>query len=150
VGNGGTTGAIGTNSVADSSVLSFNRSDSITFGSGMSGTGMVVQAGSGTLTITAVAQLSGAVVASNGTLVVTGPVGADLDVRGGTVVPGGVGTISALSIGTNMNITSGTVVVDLNKALAPAATNSMFVVTGAVTSTGGTLKLRNLGPAVQV
>ena len=52
IGNGGTSGSIVGN-VIDNGNLDFSRSDSITFGGVISGTGTLVQMGSGTLTLTA-------------------------------------------------------------------------------------------------
>ncbi|PUE10844.1 hypothetical protein B9Z51_00360 [Limnohabitans sp. T6-5] len=50
VGNGGTTGSLGTGSVTDNSALVFNRSDNITVSNAISGSGTVTQAGTGVLT----------------------------------------------------------------------------------------------------
>ena len=52
IGNGGTTGSI-TGNVVDNGTLAFDRSDAVTFGGVISGTGNVVQRGTGTLTVTA-------------------------------------------------------------------------------------------------
>jgi fibronectin-binding autotransporter adhesin len=157
VGAGGTTGAIGTNNVNNFGVLVFNRSDSLTFGGGISGPGSVVKSGAGTLTLTGVPTLvdtntlaiTGTITVSNGTLVLDptgGSVGASLNVRGGTLVPGAVGAVSTLTVSNNMNITAGTVSVTLNKSLSPS--NSLFSVVGTISATGGTLNVRNYGPAL--
>jgi hypothetical protein len=47
-----------------------------------------------------------------------------------------------------MTISSGTVLVTLNKTLSPS--NSFFSVTGTISASGGTLKLQNAGPTLQV
>jgi autotransporter-associated beta strand protein len=157
VGNGGTAGNIGTNTLSVESMLVFNRSDSITFGGGINGTGAVVQASSGTLTLTGNMLLVdtngpvifGALTVSNGTMVLNpngGSVAANVNVSGGTLVPGGAGTVSTLTLSNNMTITSGTVSVALNKSLSPS--NSAFSVVGAINASGGTLKLVNYGPAL--
>jgi outer membrane autotransporter protein len=52
IGNGGASGSI-TGNVTDNGTLAFDRSDSVTFGEVISGTGTLVQMGSGTLTLTA-------------------------------------------------------------------------------------------------
>jgi len=52
IGNGGTSGSIA-GDVSDNATFAFNRSDSVTFGGVISGTGALVQMGSGTLTLTA-------------------------------------------------------------------------------------------------
>src|SRR5205085_11662754 len=51
IGNGGTTGAIAGN-VIDNTNLTFNRSDAITYGGGISGTGSLTKIGAGTLILT--------------------------------------------------------------------------------------------------
>ena len=148
VGNGGTSGTIGTGVATVWSQLSFNRADNYTFGGGITGTGTVVQAGAGILTITSSNAVTGPTIASNGTLVVSMS-GGDLDVSGGTVTAGGVGTVGTLNVGTNMNIVAGTVLATLNTSLAQS--NTLFQATnGAVIATGGTLKLINVGPALTV
>src|SRR5205085_7781881 len=52
VGNGGATGSLGTGSVTDNATLAFNRSDTITIANLVSGTGTLVQAGTGTTILT--------------------------------------------------------------------------------------------------
>jgi len=49
IGNGGTTGMVGTNNIIDNSSLIFNRSNNLTVSNNISGTGSVSQNGSGTL-----------------------------------------------------------------------------------------------------
>jgi len=173
VGNGSTSGSIGSGPVIFASqttncTIVFNRSDDVavslirgpsTNGLGIAngiagypytiGTGSLVQFGSGTLTIGPTNDYVGSTTVSNGTLVVTGgSLGGDMDVRGGTLVPGAVGSVSTLNVSNNMNISAGTILVNLNKSLSPS--NSMFSVTGTINYTGGTLKLVNLGPALVV
>jgi fibronectin-binding autotransporter adhesin len=67
LGNGGTTGAIVGN-VADNGTLSFDRSDAVTFGGMVSGTGSLVQNGSGTLVLTGANTYSGGTTINAGTL----------------------------------------------------------------------------------
>lgn len=71
VGNGGTTGSINAN-VANSGLLSFNRSDATTFARVISGTGSLRQMGSGTTTLTGTNTYSGATTVSAGRLNVNG------------------------------------------------------------------------------
>ncbi len=52
IGNGGTSGSIA-GDVSDNATFAFDRSDSVTFGGVISGTGALVQIGAGTLTLTA-------------------------------------------------------------------------------------------------
>jgi fibronectin-binding autotransporter adhesin len=170
VGIGGTTGAIGsTNIVTDWGTLIFDRSDSVTLLGGINGSGLVSQAGSGTLTLagnlamtstvivtngdsTTTTNVSvGSIAANNGTLVLNPPngnVANNLTVSGGTLVAGGVSSVSTLNVFGTLNISSGTVVAALNKSLA--VSNTTFVVSNAVTRTGGSLQLVNYGPALAV
>ena len=167
VGNGGTTGTISTNTATAWSEIDFNRSDSMTFVGGINGTGTVAQVGSGTLTLTGNLAMNATVIvtnldsstttnvyvgllkAANGTLVINSAgsrVANNLSVNGGTLVAGAVGTVTTLAVSNNMTISSGTVVATLNKSLSPS--NTTFVVSGALSASGGTLKLLNYGPAL--
>ena len=67
VGNGGSSGSLGTGSVTDNSALTFNRSGSVTVGNAISGSGSLTQAGSGTLILTG-GNSYGATTISTGTL----------------------------------------------------------------------------------
>jgi autotransporter-associated beta strand protein len=163
VGNGGTSGAIGTGPVDDESLLIFNRSDDMTFGGVISGNGSVYKLGAGTLTLTATNTYFGSLVVSNGTVLINGQdYAASIYVAGGTL--GGTGAVfgpvtldagttfaPADSVGTftiNSDLTiGGNVAVQVDKSLA--RTNA--VVTGALSKTGtGTLTVANLGPALAV
>ena len=159
VGNGGTTGSIGGGTVIiNAGGLLFNRSDSLTVTNGFSGTSIVAQVGTGTLTLTGNVRLSdpvnniiGSITVSNGTLVLN-PNGnlmaGNLNVNGGTLIPGGTGVITSLIVSNNMNITGGTVSAQLNKSSSPS--NSLFNVLGTVNATGGTLQVVNNGPTLAV
>ncbi|RXT53697.1 hypothetical protein B6S44_16180, partial [Bosea sp. Tri-44] len=68
VGNGGTTGSIQGN-VVNNAVLAFNRSDAVTFGGTISGSGLVLQSGVGTLTLTGTNTHSGGTFIGAGTLI---------------------------------------------------------------------------------
>ena len=68
VGDGSTSGNLGSGTVTDNGVLVFNRSDSVTLGSAISGTGALKQAGTGTLILTASNTLTGATTVNSGTL----------------------------------------------------------------------------------
>src|SRR5258707_873072 len=52
VGDGGTSGTVGTGNVTNNAALVFNRSDSVTVSSLISGSGSLAQNGSGTLILT--------------------------------------------------------------------------------------------------
>src|SRR5207237_668291 len=67
LGNGGTTGSI-VGDVIDNGVLSFNRSDSVTFDGTISGSGSVNQIGTGTTILTGNSTYTGGTTISAGTL----------------------------------------------------------------------------------
>ena len=147
VGNGGTSGIIGSGPVTDNSALVWNRSDSVTFTNTIGGTGSFVQFGSGTLTLTHALTYSGATTISNGTLVVSGgAVGGDVNVEGGTFVPDSLSAGGTLNVAGNMTIGAGNILVPLNKSLS--STN--IVVAGTLARNGGTLLVTNVGPSLAV
>ncbi len=90
LGNGGATGSIVGN-VTDNGTLVFNRSDNITFGGIVSGTGILSQIGPGTLTLTGVNTFSGGTkVGSNSVLSVEsdtelGDAGGGITLQGGEI-----------------------------------------------------------------
>ena len=174
VGNGGTSGTIGTGTATVWTTLLFNRSDKVTFSGGINGTGLVAQVGSGTLTLLSsnlamtVTQFItntdnttftnvvtniyvGTITVSNGTLVANpsgGNINNNLEVDGGTLIAGAPNTVTTLNVSNNLSITSGTVVAALNKS--QAVSNTTFAVTGTITRTGGSLLLTNAGPNLAV
>ena len=98
VGNAGTTGDLGTGPVADNGVLRINRTNALTLGSAISGSGSVLQAGTGTLTLSAANSFSGGASVGAGTLLVTNSTGSatgtgPVVVATGTTL-GGTGTIA--------------------------------------------------------
>ena len=159
IGNGGTAGSIAGN-VTDNSVLAFNRSDSVTFGGVISGTGSLVDLGTGTLTLTGANTYTGGTIVNAGTLQAGSATGFSpnseftvnsiLDLHGfnntigslsgsGTVLNNG-GTAAALTVGTdnastNFNgvLENGTSVLQLTKSGLGTLT-----LTGANTYTGTT------------
>ena len=147
VGTNGTSGSLGCGNVTNNSSLIFNHSDNVTFGSAISGTGSVVQNGSGTLTLNGANTYTGATTVSNGTLVVNS-VSGDMNVSGGTLAPGNGGSVSTLNVTGNLTISSGTLLASLNKSMSPS--NSLVSVAGAINYAGGTLKLLNFGPGLAV
>jgi len=74
IGDGGTAGTIAGN-IVDNGALVFNRSDAITFGGGVSGSGTLTQQGSGILALTVASTYTGATTVSAGTLQVDGSLG---------------------------------------------------------------------------
>jgi len=61
--------------IVDNGALVFNRSDAITFGGGVSGSGTLTQQGSGILALTGASTYTGATTVSAGTLQVDGSLG---------------------------------------------------------------------------
>ncbi len=68
VGSGSTTGTLGTGGVTNNATLTFNRSNGYTVSNIISGTGQVIQAGSGTTVLTSANTYSGTTTISAGTL----------------------------------------------------------------------------------
>jgi autotransporter-associated beta strand protein len=147
VGNGGNRGTIGTGPVTDNGILVWNRSDAVSFGRVISGTGSLVKTGAGVLTLSATNTYTGTTTVSNGTLVLTGgSLGGSVDVEGGTFVPASLATGGQLNVGGNVTIDSGTVLFPLNKSLS--ITNIVSV--GTITRNGGSVVVTNVGPALAV
>ncbi|MCU0947639.1 MAG: autotransporter-associated beta strand repeat-containing protein, partial [Porphyrobacter sp.] len=91
IGNGGTTGTLGLGNVVNDANLVFNRSNNLTIGNVISGSGTVTQSGSGMLTLTGANTFTGLTSVLGGTLMVNGSLASDVLVAGGTL--GGTGTI---------------------------------------------------------
>jgi len=128
IGNGGTTGSI-TGDVIDNGSLVFNRSDNVAFNGIVSGSGMLTQAGKGTLTLTGVNSYAGATQVNTGSLYVDGDqsaatgtttvangallggkgiLGGNLNVAdGATLAPGSNGAIGTLTINGNLRLSAG-------------------------------------------
>jgi len=148
VGNGGSTGSLGFGPVTNYGALIFNRTGTLTVPGAVRGIGSVTLIGSGTVALTSANNpIYGPTTVSNGTLVVTS-LGGDLNLEGGSVVVAGTAPAANLTVGGNMNIDSGTVVASLNRAASPS--NTTYTVSGAINRLGGTLKLINAGPVLQV
>lgn len=71
IGNGGTTGSVAGN-IINNATLAFNRSDDITYAGAISGTGSVIQAGNGVLTLSGNNSYSGGTVVTAGKLILRG------------------------------------------------------------------------------
>jgi autotransporter-associated beta strand protein len=69
IGDGGTSGTLGSGAVVNNAALVVNRSDEVTIGNNISGTGSFTQAGPGTTTLTASNSFTGTASASAGQLV---------------------------------------------------------------------------------
>lgn len=143
IGNGGTAGSI-TNNITNNSALVFNRSDSYAYGSAVSGTGTLTQAGPGTLTLTGSHSFTGATTVEAGTLLfnttfstsaVTVNSGADL---GGSGTLGQLATVSTggTLLGGSSSLTFGNGLTLSNGSILDLALGSSF---GTLAVTGGNL-----------
>ncbi|MCP3713762.1 autotransporter outer membrane beta-barrel domain-containing protein, partial [Paraburkholderia sp. CNPSo 3274] len=92
LGNGGTSGSIVGN-VTDNGTLAFDRSDTLTYGGVVSGTGALVQMGTGTTVLTGTSTYSGPTTVQTGTLTVKGSISSPVTVLStGTLA--GSGTVN--------------------------------------------------------
>jgi autotransporter-associated beta strand protein len=71
IGNGGTSGALGTGDILSSGALVFNRSNAYTVPGAISGTGSLTNLGTGTLTLTNAVTLGGALHVRSGTVILS-------------------------------------------------------------------------------
>ena len=121
IGNGGTTGSVPGN-IVNNAALAFNRSDAVTYGDVISGTGSLTQAGSGVLTLTGVNTFTGGTTVSAGGLAVNGSLASGVNVLGGSTL-GGTGTIGG-------NVTVG-------GAISPGNSIGTINITGNYTQNAG-------------
>lgn len=137
VGNGGTTGSIA-GPIVNNAVLILNRSDALALASAMSGTGMLVQAGTGTTTLTGANNYSGGTIIQSGRL--RGSVNSiQGDIQNNSeleLVEGTLGTFSGRLFGTGLLEKSGA------GQLILTGDNSGF--TGATRVLGGELTVQGL------
>jgi autotransporter-associated beta strand protein len=117
IGNGGTTGSLGTSSVTNDASLVFNRSNAFTVGGAISGTGSVSQIGTGAVTLSSFNTYSGGTLVSQGT------------VR--------IGNNSALGTGA-VNIASGAIV---NNSVVLSGLANTFTGSGTFAGIGGQVTL---------
>lgn len=139
IGNGGSSGSLGTGAVVNNGVLAFNRADAVVFNTAMSGTGSLVKNGSGTLTLQKQLSHTGGTTVNEGTLVVgaggaNGMIRGDLAVQEGAQVTLKGGDSFGYSGGNasvkNVNINGGTLYFgDKNNQTFQ---NTVFNLTGAV------------------
>ncbi|RYZ08280.1 MAG: hypothetical protein EOO24_10570, partial [Comamonadaceae bacterium] len=110
IGNGGTTGKLGTGAITNLGALVFDRSDSLAVANAIGGTGSLAQNGSGTLTLSGANTYSGATLVNAGTLRAgaansfsaasahTVAAGATLDLAGFNQTVAGVTTAGTVSL----------------------------------------------------
>lgn len=133
VGNGGADGNLGTASIANNGSLVFNHTGNLTVSGGVSGTGMLVKSGSGTVTLVGTNNYTGSTTVNGGTLVLG--TGAILSGSPQIAVTGSALTVAAvapLTLAGSVSLTNATVTVALASA-ANAVTASTLAVSGANT-----------------
>ena len=153
IGNGGATGSVVGN-IANNSALAFNRSDDVTYGGVISGTGSLTQAGSGQLTLTGTNTFTGGTTVNAGLLTVNGSLASGVNVLGGgslggtgtiggnvtvsgTISPGNsIGTINI--VGNYIQNPGSTYQVELNAA----GQSDLISITGNATINGGTVAVQ--------
>ena len=152
LGNGGASGLIVGN-VADSGTLIINRSDTITLGGVISGTGGLSQIGSGTTILTGTSTYSGSTTVTAGVLSVNGSIANSVvTLNGGTLkgngtvggIAGGPGStiapgnsIGTLNVAGNVNFSGTTYQVEVDNTGAGDKINA----TGQALLTGGTVSV---------
>ncbi len=138
VGNGGTTGALGTGSVTDNAALQFDLSNSITVANSIGGAGTLTQAGTAITILTGANSYSGTTIISAGTLQIG---------NGGTTGTLGAGPVTdnaALSFGlsANANALSDTTVANAingtGSLTEDGLENDLLILTGANSYSGTT------------
>ena len=160
VGNGASSGSLGSGNVVNNAALVFNRSDNITVGNVISGGGSFSKQGPGRLTLTAASPYTGSTIIGGGTLALSGSGmpgsaggisisnGATLDVSGRTSVPALPAT-RPLSNGAGNGFLAGSMDVSNGMlVLTPSGTEPPLTVTsGTLTVSAATgLQLVNTGP----
>lgn len=132
IGNGGTTGSVVGN-IVNNGTLAFNRGDALTYAGTISGSGNLVQAGPGTLTISGTAGYAGSTTINAGTLALSG---AGSIAGSSGVVNNGTFDISGTTSGATINALTGTGTVTLGGQTLTLA-NAAGTFGGAIGGTGG-------------
>lgn len=135
IGNGGTTGSLVGN-ISSDSFVTFNRSDSYTYGGTLSGSGTVRQNGAGTLILTGSNSYTGGTDVNAGTLLANNG-------SGSATGSGAVLVLSGATLGGDGSI-SGSVTINSGGFLAPGSSTGDLTV-GNVTFQAGSTFLVELG-----
>jgi autotransporter-associated beta strand protein len=147
IGNGGTTGTLGSGIVVNNANLTFNRSNTVTVANAISGTGSLTQAGSGTLILTGSNSYTGGTSVGAGTLQIGVNGGAQGKVVGAVSVTGGA-TLNVNNADTSgiTGITVGntsTVNFNNSSSAGSATITNGFIVNFNNSSTAGTANITN-------
>ncbi|GAA0649545.1 hypothetical protein GCM10009424_27760 [Sphingomonas ursincola] len=121
IGDGGTTGAIGSGQIITNANLAFNRSDALAIANAISGFGTLTKLGAGTLTLSGANSYSGDTTISAGTLVLD-------QVAGGTIGAAGTGTITLENNSALLSNVTGTLANRIS--IASSATASIGAASG--------------------
>lgn len=168
VGNGGTTGSLGTGNVVNNGLLEFNRAGELIVPGVISGSGSILQMGPGIVFLTATNTYNGINTVSNGTLVVNGenwagatyvyggalggvgPILGGVQTEAGTtLLPGPApGVIGTLALGQDL-LLGGDLEIEIHKGQSPVH-DAIEVGGNAVNTGNGTVRVVNLGPTLSV
>ena len=98
VGNGGTSGSLGSGAVTNNAAMIFNRSDDTTVDNLISGTGSVVKSGAGNMTLSAISTYTGTTRVAGGGIIINGSIAdSAVTVENGAFL-GGSGTVGSLTV----------------------------------------------------
>ncbi len=144
IGDGGTTGSLGSGNVTNHGTLAFNRSDAVTIGNLISGSGHLQQLGSNTLTLTANNTYTGTTtISSNGTIQV-GNGGTSGTLGSGAVINHGALTFNRSDTLTVSNAISGSGnLTNVGSGTTILTANNTY--TGVTVIENGTLQVGNGG-----
>lgn len=136
VGDGGTSGGLGSGPVVNNSVLVFDRAGELTVPGAISGTGTLTKRGTGAVTLagTTVSH-AGATSIEDGSLIVNGDATA---ATGGVSVGDGIGSADSAVLGGSGTV-GGTITVASDGAIAPGAGVGTLGLTGPVALSGSLL-----------
>lgn len=136
IGEGGTTGSIATSSILNNAILIFNRSDSVSLGTAISGAGQLQKRGTGELTLTGANSFAGGFSVIEGTLTAAGATSLGSGTAASTIASGA--TLALANAGTVANAISveGT---GVGGAGALRATSGTQTLTGGITLSADTL-----------
>jgi autotransporter-associated beta strand protein len=147
VGDGGTSGSLGTGTITNNATLNFNRSDALAVASGIEGTtGIINQVGAGTTTLNGSGAYSGAININAGGLAVNGSLpNSVVALNAGTLDgTGAVGAVTVADSATNVvangngasgDLTFGSLTFSGDATVEVRTSSPGLVVTGALTTT---------------